>query len=305
MRTIVKGLLSLCAVAFVYYLFIRPFEYEVNFKANTLPGDLIETIRIWDRSVSDAEIVKVDSFSRLDQSITRTGRNYLYRWHFVPGNDSVTNVSIRISQPGRTLSNKLLIPFIEQPIESDAYEIATGFYEILKQHLKITSVKIIGEVELKPKFCVCRTLETDQIEKATGMMSDFPVLTSFVSTFKLKTDGFPIVKVREWSHSQGKLTFDFCFPILRTDSLPSGLPVEYKEFDNVLALKAEYHGNYITSDRAWYALIDYAQKNGYKTTGLPVEYFHHNPNLGTGEQEWQADIYLPLVKDTSTLGNGE
>lgn len=295
MRKIAWGLLSVSAIAFAYYLFIRPFEYEVNFKANTLPGDLIETIRIWNRSLSGAEIIEVDSFERLDQRIVMEGRSYIYSWHFFPRNDSGTDVSIRISEPERAMTNKVLIPITKQPIESDAYDIAMGFHEVLKQHLQITNVRIVGEVELKPKFCVCRTLERRQIEKANGMMSDFPVLTSFVNTFQLKPDGFPIIKVLKWNHSRGLLTFNFCFPIVRTDSLPENMPVEYKEFNEGHALKAEYHGNYITSDRAWYELIHYAQENGYKISGLPIESFHHNPNLGMGEKEWQADIYLPVV----------
>ena len=304
MKKIGWVLAGISAVALAYYLFIRPFEYEVNFKANTLPGDLIETIRIWDRSLPEAEIIAVDSFSRLDQRFAKDGRNYTYQWHFVPEDDSVTKVNIRISQPDRALPNKLLIPFTTQPIESDTYDIATGFYEILKQHLEITSVKIVGEVELRPKFCVCRTLETDQVEKASGMMRDFPVLTSFITTFKLEPDGFPIIRVREWDHSHGKLTFDFCFPVVRTDSLPAGVSVEYKEFDREFALKAIYHGNYITSDRAWYELIHYAVKEGYEVSGLPIEYFHHNPNLGIREQEWRADIYLPVV-NRNLSSNGE
>ena len=294
MKRIFWAWLGLGFVALVYYLFLRPFEYDVKFRAKTLPGDLIETIRIWNRSLPEAEIIRVDSLDRLDQHITRGDRKYVYSWRFTAQGDSATKVTIQISEPARALANKILIPFTKQPIETDAYDVSMEFYKILKEHLKITNVKVVGEVRLKRKFCVCSTLETEQIEKAQGMMRDFPLLTSFVSTYNLKPDGFPIVRIKKWDHNQGKLAFDFCFPIVRSDHLPKVADLVYKEVGGEFALKAEYHGNYITSDRAWYELLHYARKNGYKVSGLPVEHFHDNPNLGIREQEWQADVYLPV-----------
>jgi len=164
----------------------------------------------------------------------------------------------------------------------------------MKEHLEITNVKVIGESETPEAFCVCRSIETDQIDKANGMMKDYPLLTSFISDKNLQANGRPIVKIREWSHTKGKLKFDFCFPIIRIDSLPKSDSLTYKELQKEKALKAIYHGNYITSDRAWYELTRYAKANGYQISGLPFEYFHNNPNLGLRESQWLAEIYLPV-----------
>jgi hypothetical protein len=164
----------------------------------------------------------------------------------------------------------------------------------LKEHLEITRVKVDGVTELKPSFCVCRSLETPQIEKANGMMKDFELLTSFLEKYNLKSEGPPEVRIKEWSHNLGSIKFDFCFPITQTDSLPTGDSLYFKSFERQRALKAEFNGNYITSDRAWYALIQYAENNGYKITGLPIEHFHDNPNLGMNEKNWRAEIYLPI-----------
>lgn len=220
MRKILLALLSVILVALVYYFFIRSHEFEINLKANTLPGDLIETIRIWNRSLDDANIVEVDSFSRLKQTVVRGNRNYIYNWNLITRNDSVTSVNVKITQPGRVFLNKLLIPFSDQPIEQDAKDIGNQFYTVVREHLKITKVRLEGEVELDSSFCVCRFLETSQIEKANGMMKDYALLTSFIDNFKLKINGPPSVRLREWSHSLNQVKFDFCFPIVRTDSLP-------------------------------------------------------------------------------------
>jgi effector-binding domain-containing protein len=283
-------LLSLLMASLSYYLFVKSYEYEVNFKVRTLPGDIIETIRIWDQSLDSTEIISVDTLNNLRQVINRKGMNYIYNWSFTSFNDSLTKVKIEISQPGYRLINKILIPFANQIIEDDAKEIANSFYEILKMHLEI-----IGETKLDSAFCVCTSLETNQTEKANGMMRDYPLLATFVEVNNLIADGAPRVIVREWNHRMGLLKFDFCFPIQQKDSLPSNSLIHYKKFKKTSVLKAEYYGNYIRSDRAWYELINYADLNGYKVDRSPIEYFLNNPNLGADEKKWKAEVFLPIV----------
>ena len=285
----VVGLVWLC-----WYLFMRPYEYEVNFIAKTHPGDVIETIRLWDRSMANSEIHAVDSFSSVKQHITLANNNYIYNWHFRLVNDSTTRVTIKISEPSNSLINKLLIPISSQPIEEDAAEISKAFYSILKSHLEITKVRFDGEVYLDSKFCACTVKETNQTAKANGMMLDYDLIASFISNYNLTTDGPPMVRILNWDHNKGKLKFDFCFPIVETDSLPVVSEITYKLYPEVKAIKATYNGNYITSDRAWYYLTHYAAKQGYTINGLPIEYFYNNPNLGVNEKEWKAEIFLPV-----------
>jgi effector-binding domain-containing protein len=295
MRKILWALVAVGLIILMWYLFIRPFEFEVNFTAKTLPGDIIQTIRVWNRSLDNAEALEVDSVYRLKQNIIWDNRSYVYNWYFKTINDSTTHVNVTITQPARSIRNKLLVPFSEQDVEQDASVIVRQFYDILQMHLKITNVEVLGESETEPAFCVCRSLETNQIEKANGMMKDYELLTSFISHFNLIANGPPIIKVTEWSHNVGSLKYDFCFPIVKTESLPVSSSIFYKEFNKEKVLKAVYHGNYITSDRAWYELIRFANSNGYKINGLPMEHFHNNPNLGLDEKKWKADVYLPIL----------
>lgn len=296
MKKILWMLMGVLLMSSIYYFFIRSFEFKVSFKASTLPGDLIETIRLWNKSIDGARVMEVDSFGELRQTIVWKNKTYAYNWYFTETNDSVTKVDIQIAEPGRSLLNKLLIPFTDQHIERDANDIVRGFYDVLKTHLAITRVKIKGESELDSSFCVCRSIETSQIGKANGMMRDYSILTSFISDFGLKTAGRPSVRVSAWDHSRGLLKFDFCFPIVPADSLPLARSVIYKQFRKEKVLKAEYFGNYITSDRAWYELIQYAGKKGYKIQALPIEIFHDNPNLGMNERKWRAEVYLPIIE---------
>lgn len=294
MKKVYWGLAVVGLVVLSWYLFIRPFEFEVNFKAKTLPGDIIQTIRLWDRTMTNSTILKVDSLSSLRQNITLGGNSYLYDWHFQLINDSTTNVNIKITEPSNSFMNKILIPISSQPIEEDAGEVSKVFYNILKDHLDITKVKLDGEVFLDSKFCVCTTRQANQMAKANGMMLDYGLITSFISEYNLTSDGPPMVRVLNWDHNLGKLKFDFCFPIIQEDSLPVVSEITYKLYQEVKAIKATYNGNYITSDRAWYYLIRYAETQGYVINGLPIEYFYNNPNLGLNEKEWKAEIFLPV-----------
>ena len=68
-----------------------------------------------------------------------------------------------------------------------------------------------------------------------------------------------------------------------------------KQQESVKALKATYNGNYITSDRAWYALLEHAERNAIKVSETPIEVFYNNPNFGGDELQWNAEIFMPLI----------
>ena len=90
------------------------------------------------------------------------------------------------------------------------------------------------------------------------------------------------------------LHYNFGMPIIRSERLPMGTEIQYKRIFPKRALKAIYNGNYITSDRAWYALLDYAKNNSLEVDSTLIEVFHNNPNTGGDEENWKAEIYLPL-----------
>lgn len=296
MKKIVFLFLAGGVLGLIWYFGIKQGEFEVNFKAKTLPGDVIQVVKIWNRSLEDGTIMEVDSMDYLRQKIVLDDREYLYEWRFNLENDSTTRVNIRISQMGHELRNKLWIPFTELPIEKDGSDLAHTFYDVLKTHLEITRVRIAGLAEIKEAFCVCKTLETDQLDKANGMMDTYDFLVSFIEITRLEVQGYPFVDVLEWNHDQSKLKYDFCFPVAKRDNLPMNEQLHYKTRKAQKAVKAVYNGNYITSDRAWYALLHYAKKNGLAVATKPIEFFHSNPHYDSNEKEWVAEIFLPIKK---------
>ena len=50
----------------------------------------------------------------------------------------------------------------------------------------------------------------------------------------------------------------------------------------------------MTSDRAWYAIKNYAKNNAIEVLDTPIEVFLNNPNMGGNELDWTTHVYLPI-----------
>ncbi len=90
------------------------------------------------------------------------------------------------------------------------------------------------------------------------------------------------------------IAFNFCYPIIKSDTLPQINGVQYKQIQEQKAIKTVFNGNYIISDRAWYTMIAYAKKNGLAIRKQPIEVFYSNPNMGGDELNWKAEVFMPL-----------
>lgn len=292
-KKIIGALVLAGVLSLAYYVFFVPYEFTVRLSVQTLPGDIIQTIRLWSRSIKGSEIVEVNSLRSLTQDFRVRDRRYLMQWNFEEKDDSTTAISLRVTEPRYALRNKFLVPFQQTPIEQDAGGAAREFLRIMKEHLEITRVEVQGEAEVDSSSCICTELTTPQIEKANGMMAFFVPISSFVATQGLEAAGRPSIRVRQWDHNKGELNFLFCFPVHKA---PTTLParLQYIRFPAVKTLKANFYGNYITSDRAWYELIKYAEQNGYEVEKTPIEIFHDNPRLGINEVNWRAEVHLPI-----------
>ena len=169
--------------------------------------------------------------------------------------------------------------------------------ENLKDHSERFKVSIIGEEELPSKYLAYIPIKGTQFQKAGGMMKNYSYLTQTLLEKEVQFDGPPLVVVDKWDKTNDSLYFNFAIPIIRSDRLPIGTDIQYKRIFKRKALKAVYNGNYITSDRAWYALLNHAEKNNIKVEPLPVEVFYNNPNTEGNEENWKAEIYMPIKED--------
>jgi effector-binding domain-containing protein len=279
----------------VWYFHFKPYDYAVKFTARTFPGAINQSIKLWNYSLSNAEIEKSDDLLQLKQTVVHNDSTFLYDWRITPLSDSTSMVQVFITDKDHSLHNRLTFPFYDTDFEKRVKNTVVDFNEKLKQHIGKFKVRIEGMTETEPMFCAYVSLEGRQIEKASGMMQNYSLLSNSLVEHDLELNGKPIVVINEWDQINDRIQYDFCYPIVKPDSLPEIPFISYREIKGGRAIKAVYNGNYISSDRAWYALLDYAKKEKLEVDPSPFEIFYNNPNMGGNELGWRAEIFMPLV----------
>lgn len=301
MKRTIFGILIGLLILLLGYMFIYPNDYIVRFEADTFPGTINQSIKLWNNvvGVEDSKVTQEDLY-HLEQLVQAGDSVHRYRWEIEPITDTTSRVTVGIKDLDHSLKNKLLVPFTEAEVEKSGVSRVTDFVEDLNAHIDLFKVHIDGEAELPSTYYAYVDLKTSQHGKAGGMMDNYLLLSNILVSNGVTMNGPPMIVVNEWDREQDSVDYEFCFPVIRSDRLPRHPEIQYRRIFPKKALKATYNGNYITSDRAWYALLDYAEKNGIEVEPTPVEVFHNNPNMGGDALRWKADIYLP-IKEASPM----
>lgn len=295
MKNILKTLVAILLIGLIGYFFIYPYDYIVRFEANTFPGTINQSVKLWHDQVGvNGTGVMSDGILELEQWVQAGDSVHLYQWEIEPITDSTSRVVVKIKDRDHSLLNKLLVPFGQTAIEASSTAKLSQFLQQLNDHIDLFKVRVVGEAELPSTFYAYVDLETDQHGKAGGMMNNYQLLSDILLSGGVNLNGPPMIVVDYWDRETDSLKFKFCFPIIRSDQLPQHPEIKYKRIFPERAIKAIYNGNYITSDRAWYALLRYAENNGLEVEETPVEVFFNNPNFGGDAANWKAEIYLPL-----------
>lgn len=286
--------------ASIWYLFLKPSDYTIRFKAKTFPGAINQTLKLWDQTLDTVQKINQNGdLYHLSQKVKFGDSIHHYNWLIEPLTDSTSRVKVNIKDAHLTNSimNKIKVPFGQTDFTARSEKTVMDFMENLKHHTEKFKVEVVGEAELPSKYLAFVPLEVTQFQKAGGMMRNFNYLTGELYERGVELDGPPMVIVNKWDMEKDSIYYDFAQPIIRSEKLPIGTDIEYRRIFAKPALKAIYNGNYITSDRAWYALLDYAKKNKIEVEQTPIEVFYNNPNTGGDELSWKAEIYLPIKQD--------
>ena len=283
-------------IALVFYLFLYPADYKATFEAKGLPGTINQSLKAWNNEVN-GEIVSQDGFGALEQTIKFNDSTHLYAWRFDAIDDSTSTVTVYIKDLDNSVMNRLKKPFEDIPITLQSSKTVTDFYEFLKDHLESIRITFDGESELRSTYCAYVPLEGKQSDKAKGMMQNYNLLASVMGNNNVQLNGPPFVEITHWDVENDSISYNFCFPIIRSDKLPDHQIIKYKRIFAKKTLKATYNGNYITSDRAWYTLMKKAKDLDKEIELTPIEYFYNNPNFGGDELNWKAEVYLPIKNE--------
>lgn len=295
MNKIGYGTLFVIIAALAWYFFIKPSDYTVRFEANAIPGTINQTLKLWDQTLDTVKkISQEDDLYHLRQTVMFGDSIHEYKWTIEALTDSTSKIYVDIKDQDHSFFNKVKVPFKETDFVKRCKKTVYDFMVNLDDHTKKIKVTIIGEEDIPTKYIAYVPLKVTQFQKAGGMMKNFSYLTNELYNNGVQLDGLPMLEVTKWDRENDSLYYNFGQPIIRSERLPIGTDIQYKRIFKKRALKAEYNGNYITSDRAWYALLDFADKNGIEVEQKPVEIFHNNPHVGADEENWKAEIYMPI-----------
>ncbi len=286
------GAVLLCGL--LWYFFLKPHDYVVRFEVKALPGTINQTIKYWSNGLDDTEFLGQNDLSDLKYRIKFNDSAYIYHWKMEAADDSVSRIKVYVTDDDHSLANRLAIPFSETDFEKRTKKTVGDFAKVLKDHLQSFKVNITGQVGIPAKYCACVSLKGTQAVKARGMMENYSLLSSVMAEKNTPLDGRPIIEVEDWNMQNDSLSYNFCFPVVPSDSLPKRPGIFYKNISQKPAIHAVYNGDYITSDRAWYALLDYAEKKNITVDKKPLEVFHTNPNMGGNALEWEAEVFMPI-----------
>lgn len=282
----------------IWFLFIKPADFKAVFKTDITVGAVNQTIKIWNTSLSEATPARQIKPNELVQTFSFGDSIHNYSYHLKKLNDTLTEVTIEINDENHSLENRFKGLFAKTDFEQRSIATVKEFYETIQEHEKNHSVTIEGITTLPSKEYAYTELKGVQTSKALGMMADIGLLQTAMAKYDVPLDGIPFVEITKWNRKNDSISYNFCFPFKKeeVDSLPNWNDIKYGTRKEQKALKATYNGNYITSDRAWYVLLNYAESNGIRVKQTPYEEFFNNPNMGGDATQWRADIYLPVIE---------
>lgn len=298
-KIIIGSLVFVFSLFLLWYLFVKESDYCISFKVNTATGTVFQGINEWSASrlSSNKEnyvILEKKNFSFIKQEMKNGEISMEYTWEINSLNDSVTNVSVGVKDLNNSIYNRLTAPFFSTSFKKLQIQKITDFRNGLNKHTESFKIKIDGEGTSEEVFVAYLNLKSVLQEKAQTMIRNDAIITGFLQQNNIKIVGKPYVEIQDWNLDKETLNFNYCFPIDKNTDLIENDIVQFKTIPAVKGLQATYFGNFRTSDRAWFALLDYAKSHNLQLRNKPLEHFLANPFNGGDDLTWETKIIIPF-----------
>jgi effector-binding domain-containing protein len=301
MNTKIKWSISAILIAFFgWYFLIKQSDYTITFEAKAATGTIFQGIQEWSVAQSKKNngvytTQEKKNFDFIKQEYKKGDNQMEYSWNIKSINDSTSKVEVNVKDMNHSWYNKLTVPFINTPFKQQQINKIKDFKAGLEEHLKAFKVKIDGEGQSSETFVAYITLKSVLQEKAQTMIGNDATITGYLHTNNIKIIGHPYVEITNWDRDKETLTFNYCFPVSKNATQVADPNVKFKVIPAMKGLKATYYGNFRTSDRAWFALLDYAKRNDIELENKVLENFLANPFNGGNELEWETKIIIPFA----------
>ena len=297
-KFVLSGVIILCIAAIGWYFFIKDYNYKVTFKTHQAPGIVYSTLVGWNNwEPMDKKAVWTISkvpFSELNQKLNISDSIIDIKWSIERKSDSITKVTAFLSDDEHGLYQKINAPFAKTDFVKRSLATVKHIRDGLKMHETEYKLSAVSEAIFPKATCAYITLSCKMNEKAKLMIAHTIDVMDYLRNNEIELIGDPFLEVTEWKLNEDFITFDFCFPIAKKDSYPESELVKVKTVEEKKALKTVFNGNYRISDRGWFTLLDYANRNNIEIETNPIEVFLNDPHSGGIELEWEAEIYVPL-----------
>lgn len=297
MKKIVSTLFIVVIGVSIWYFFIKPEDYKAKIKSKTSVGTINQSIKLWNTLFDPKGVITQDGLNNLKQTLAFNDSIHIYSWQLKAINDTLTEINISIKDETSGLSGKIKNLFSDTDFKKRSKATVLEFNDFIESHLERIKVSINGVTTLPQKQYAYTEYSGPQTTKASGMMRDLGFLENVLISNKVELDGPPFIKITHWDMQKDSIAYQFAFPIIKTDSLPIVKDIKYSNRPEQKVIKATYNGNYITSDRAWYRLLDYAETNNIIVDSKPIEIFYNNPNMGGDEMTWKTEVFLPIIEN--------
>lgn len=299
-KKIIIALSFLFSLFLVWYLLLKETDYCISFKVKAATGTVFQGIQEWSNAqgLKDSEkyvILEKRNFDFIKQEMTKKEVQMYYTWDITSINDSVTKVNVGIKDLNHSWYNKVTAPFFNTEFKEEQIKKISDFKKGLSEHLKNFKVRIDGEGESEQTFVAYINLKSVLQEKARYMIANDALITGFLFENQIKIIGRPYLEIVKWDLDKETIDFNYCFPVEKPTNNIVNDVVKFKTLPVVKGLKATYYGNFRTSDRAWFALFDYAKKNNLKLENKVLEHFLSNPFNGGEELQWETKIIIPFA----------
>ncbi len=300
-KKIIYTLMSLLVLALIWFLFIKKYDYQINFSIKTSPGTVysrVNEIKKWpiNSKQNNLKVLKSTAFNFIDQSFEINQQKYFLHWEIKAQNDSISRVSIYAIDKKNSLKQRLLYFIGQSSLRKSVLDFANGFANDLQRHTENFRVEIIGKEESPLiKSVIYAKFNSKLSGKAGKMANKIYFLDKYLTDHHIKKEGFPFMNITNWDKQNNNITAEFCFPIEAMSQYPTDSIVKVKQnIKSKPVLKAVYHGNYRYTDRAWFALYNYAKRHNIEIENKILEIYYNDPHNDANELHWKAEVFIPL-----------
>jgi effector-binding domain-containing protein len=290
--------ITLLSIISIWYLFIKKSDYTITFKAKTSTGTLFQGVNEWAKqnnknNNTNYKLTQKSCYNFLEYNLKTEKEDIEYSFEINAINDSLSKIAIDIKDNNHSIYNRLTAPFFSTEFKKNQIEKIKQFKTGLEEHLSELKVKSVSNGTTPAVYVAYISLKSVMQEKAQTMIGQDATITGYLHNNNIKIIGKPYLQVTNWDTDKETLEFDYCFPIAKNTKYIENNQVKFREIPAQKGLKVSYYGNYRTSDKGWFAIMDYAKKHDKTLELKPLEHFMANPFNGGTELDWETQIIIP------------